>query len=366
MLIWTLALIVTLAVLTALYYAGERDKVNVDTSDARAAARAHYRAQLDEITNDIDAGRYTPDEAEAAKGELAREVMRLQSTNHDSKPAISGGSFIVRFSALAVICVFTFGIYSQLGNPQLPAQPLSTRAQPQIDTSQINVADAIARVEAQLAQNPEDVRGWTVLGPIYMRQNRFEEAANAFRQVLALAPATADAETNLAEAVMMLNNGIAQGEPLALLESAAARDPGHVRSRFYLAGEATRTGDFAQAIEQWQALLALAQGDESWVEVARNGLATAQAGLSGDTTAPPQTDSDQSAQIAAMVEGLAIRLADGGGSVDEWTRLVRSYLVLGQTGNAQAAYESALEAYPDAADRGALDALAQQAGLISQ
>lgn len=363
--IWTLALIVTLAALTALYYAGGRDKVNLSASDTQVAARAHYRAQLTEITTDIEAGRLSSEEGEAAKGELAREVMRLENATDDPKTTSGGNSStVIRLAGLALIGVLSFGIYSQIGSPQLPAQPLANRTQIQPDGAQIDVADAISRVEAQLAQNPDDARGWAVLGPIYMRQRRYDEAANAFRQLLALAPATSDVETDLAEAVMMANDGSAIGEPMALLKSAAARDPNHIRSRFYLAGEATRAGDFDEAINNWQSLLALATGDEPWVEVARSGLATAQAGLSGDTPpAAPQTDLNQNTQIAAMVEGLATRLADEGGSIEEWTRLVRSYLVLGQADKAQSTYTAALVAYPDVADRVALDDMAQEAGL---
>ena len=67
--------------------------------------------------------------------------------------------------------------------------------------------------------------------------------------------------------------------------------------------------------------------------------------------------------IGQMVSGLADRLAAEGGSIEEWTRLVRAYLVLGDTALAQAAYDDAVAAYPQAVDRGELDTLALGAGL---
>lgn len=374
--IWIFALFVTLAALTALYYAAGRDKVNIDTGDSYVAGRAHHRAQLSEIAADIESGRLSPEEGEAAKGELAREVIRFEATAKTSETQSTSKSNTLVFAGLALICVLSFGIYVQLGSPQLPAQPIISRAVPQsqeaqsqeaqAQTPQIDVADAVARVEAQLEENPNDARGWAVLGPIYMRQGRFDDAVKAFRQVLLLTPISADAETDLAEAVMMANDGRAIGEPLALLNSAAARDPNHVRSRFYIAGEATRAGDFEDAVQHWQSLLALSTGDEPWVEVARNGLATAEAGLSGNALPSQQTDLNQNMQIVGMVEGLAARLADEGGSIEEWTRLVRSYLVLGDAENAQAAYAAAQLAYPDVTVRNEIDSLAQEAGLKAQ
>ena len=51
--------------------------------------------------------------------------------------------------------------------------------------------------------------------------------------------------------------------------------------------------------------------------------------------------------ISGMVEGLASRLASDGGTVAEWTQLVRAFTVLEQTDRAQKAYDDAKAAYPD-------------------
>jgi cytochrome c-type biogenesis protein CcmH len=157
---------------------------------------------------------------------------------------------------------------------------------------------------------------------------------------------------------MMANNGSAAGEPLELFRSAAARDTKHVRSRYYLASEATRAGEYETAVSLWQQLLALSAGGEPWVAAAQSGLAAAEAGQQGATE-------PDAAAIEGMVEGLATRLAADGGTIEEWTRLVRSRLVLGQTAEAQADYAAARRAYPDAAVRTELDVLAADNGLLA-
>jgi cytochrome c-type biogenesis protein CcmH len=188
---------------------------------------------------------------------------------------------------------------------------------------------------------------------------RYADAANALRKVIALDGPTADRETDLGEALMMANNGSAAGEPLKLFESAAARDPTHIRSRYYLASEAMQRGDYEIAKTDWQALIALGTGTESWLPNAQAGLAAAEAGLNGvvsgaDTTA-----------VAAMVDGLSARLKDKGGSIAEWTRLVRSRLVMGEKKLAQQAYDAARKAYPDPKGRTELDVLAADNGLVA-
>ena len=61
---------------------------------------------------------------------------------------------------------------------------------------------------------------------------------------------------------------------------------------------------------------------------------------------------------------LATRLASAGGSVDEWTRLIRAYSVLHQADKAKAALADARKALaPDANAVASLDALARNLGL---
>ena len=94
-----------------------------------------------------------------------------------------------------------------------------------------------------MAKNPADLRGWTVIAPAYMQMGRYADAVTALRKVIELDGPTAERETDLGEALMMSKNGDATGEPLELFRSAAARDPAHVRSRYYIASEATREGE---------------------------------------------------------------------------------------------------------------------------
>jgi cytochrome c-type biogenesis protein CcmH len=314
---------------------------------------AHLKLQLKEIESDLALGRLGAAEAVAAKGELARELMRLKGTTKQA--ADTGARRGIVAGAAVATALLAFGVYGVIGRPDLPAQPLTERKD--IPPPEMTLDDAVARIEAQLKTNPGDLRGWSVVAPAYMQLGRFGDAAAALRKVIELDGPTADRETDLGEALMMAKDGDATGEPLELFKSASNRDVKHVRSRYYLASEATREGDFANAKTQWEALLKLSTGAESWVANAEAGLAAAEAGLGGDMPA--------NADIAGMVEGLSTRLMSSGGTIDEWTRLVRSRLVLGQTEAAQLAYDAARKAYPNAGDRAELDVLAADNGLVA-
>jgi cytochrome c-type biogenesis protein CcmH len=59
---------------------------------------------------------------------------------------------------------------------------------------------------------------------------------------------------------------------------------------------------------------------------------------------------EREAMVRAMVERLAARLADDGGNLDGWLRLIRAYVVLGEFDKARAAAAAArraLAAWPE-------------------
>jgi cytochrome c-type biogenesis protein CcmH len=355
MLFWLLALAVTAIACAALYYAGAGRRISTPVAEEEPAELSHLKLQLREIEADAALGRLEAAEATAAKGEVAREVMRVKSNSTGAKAGTPRRLLVG--AAVAATALMSFGVYAALGRPDVPAAPLTARAD--LPPKDINLDTAIAQIEDRLKSTPDDLRGWTVIAPAYMQMGRYTDAANALRKVIELDGPTADRETDLGEALMMAANGSAAGEPLKLFESAAARDPSHVRSRYYIAGEAMQRGDYAAAKTDWEALIALGKGTESWLPNAKAGLEAATSALNGDVQLPDGT------AVAAMVDGLAQRLKDKGGSIEEWTRLVRSRLVQGQKELAQQAYDAARKAYPDAKVRTELDVLAADNGLVA-
>ncbi len=348
---WLLAIAVTAVACAALYYAAAGRPVNAGSGAVDDATASHFRLQLREIEGDVVSGRLGEAESLAARGELARELIRLKG--EDARPAAGTLHKPVLLLAIGATAALTFGAYALLGQPDLPALPLAERAPPEM-----TLEAAIQRVETQLTRQPDDLQGWTVVAPAYMQMGRFADAEHAYRRIVELSGETPDRLTDLAEAIMMKDGGNPVGEPAELLKRAMVLDPAHVRSRFYLASEATRAGEYQSAIGQWEALLALGKDGDTWVASAEQGLAAARAGLDGAAPAPTAAD------IAAMVEGLSSRLAGEGGTIGEWTQLVRSRLVLGETELAQSAYEAARAAYPDPAVRTELDVLAADNGLV--
>jgi cytochrome c-type biogenesis protein CcmH len=352
MIFWSIAIAVTAIACAALFYAAAGRTVNAAGPDL-ADPNDHFRLLLAGIEADERAGKLDTEQALAARGELARELLRSRADSREgARPDLGRAPLLVGLAAIAVIGL---GLYAVLGQPQLPAQPLAER--PELAARTMDLDDAIDRIEARLAEAPDDVRGWQVIAPAYTELARYADAANAYRQVIGLSGPTPDLQTDLAEALLLDAGGNGSAEAMDLLRAAAAGDQTHIRSRLYLGAELMRMGSYEAAATYWQQAIDLSQGGEAWLTAARQGLAVA---LNDGVDAAAQ---QQAEMIEGMVGGLAERLYDEGGTIEEWTQLVRSYLVLDDLDSAQRAFDAAVVAYPAAFDRGDLDTLALGAGL---
>lgn len=323
--------------------------------DSLQAARDFYKQQLAELKADLEAAKLGDEEFESAKLELDRELLQQSKAVSVRADAVARPTLLIGVT-VPIILIIAGVTYFSIGNPELDNAPLADRIE---RGENIDLADAITKIEKRLFDVPDDLQGWKVVAPIYMRQQAFDKAALAFRNIIRLEGESANNLTDLAEAVVLEQEGNAQGEPIELLQRALVIEPNHLRAQFYLAGEATRTGDNQTAIRLWSNILSDVVGDEPWLPTAREGLRVAQenfqaqVGTEGGPTqeqvdqAMQMSESDRSAMIEDMVSGLEERLMSAGGSPEEWQRLLRARLVQGNTEGAEKALSGARDDLKD-------------------
>lgn len=122
----------------------------------------------------------------------------------------------------------------------------------------------------------------------------------------------------------MANNGDATGEPMTLFRSASNRDVKHVRSLLSWPAK-RRASDFATAKAEWEALLKLSAGGETWV-------ANAEAGWRRPGLGSMAANCPTISAITGMVEGCRAGCSRLAAAIEEWTAPGALRLVLGQTG----------------------------------
>ena len=144
MLFWLLALLVTAIACAALYYAGAGRRTNAPAVEEEPAELAHLKLQLREIEADAALGRLEAAEAVAAKGEVAREVMRVKAESGKTEKANAPRQLLVG-AAVAATALLSFGVYAALGRPEVPAAPLEARVD--IPPKDMTIESAVAQIE---------------------------------------------------------------------------------------------------------------------------------------------------------------------------------------------------------------------------
>jgi cytochrome c-type biogenesis protein CcmH len=340
------------------------------SADPLEQARRVYLDQLTELERDRAQGRIGASEAEAARAEIARRLLATEAGPVE-RPGSLGSQTARRITALVALVgvpLLSLGTYVALGAPGLPGQPLATRlAAP---TGPDGIAALVAKVEAHLAEAPQDGKGWEVIAPVYQRLGRDAEAAAAYRNAIRILGSNAARQVGLGEALLTSAGGVVTAEAKAAFSAANEADPSAPAPRYFLALAAEQDGDRNKAAEGWRALLADAPADAPWRASVQAALARVEPVRENSGPGPEQvaaaqgmTPADQTAMIEGMVSGLAERLTSQPDDAEGWLRLIRSYMVLGRPAEARQAGEAAIQGVRDAAQRSRIEALVAELGL---
>jgi len=331
-----------------------------------------HRLRLAEIARDLDRGLLDPSSAEAARNEAARLLLRSADRGGAAQTAAAQDGEaatgplrrrrVVALVALIGLPALVLPLYAWLGSPGVPARPFSAGLA--ADPGRADIATLIGQVEAHLAQRPDDGKGFEVIAPIYLRVGRYQDALRARSEALRLLGETPDRLGGLAEASIAVAGGVVTREAAEALDKALSLDPKNPKARYLKAVALEQDGKRDEAAAILEAMLDEAPPGASWragVEAHLASLVLPAGGQAAVIAGLPRAQ--QGDAIRAMVEGLAARLEQQGGSAEEWARLIRSYAVLGEAEKARAALAKARAALPDEASRARLAQIARAAGL---
>jgi cytochrome c-type biogenesis protein CcmH len=339
---------------------------------------AVYKDQLVEIESERAQGLIGGSEAEAARVEVARRLIRRAEERERAdkrKSQNDSGLRVAVMWAAAAIPVVAVGLYLAVGSPGLPGSPYTARLDVPLENA--SASDLVAKVEAHLRTHPNDGRGWDVLAPVYMRTGDFQQAADAFQRAMQLLGESPQRLTGFARARVMLDNGVVSEPARKAYEQLRQLDPKAVEPRLWLAIAKEQDGDVAGASADYKALKA-EKPEEPWKSLLDGRLRAATMKLvetpavgvpPPDGTKPDfhnMSSEQREAFIEKMVGGLASRLKSDGKDLAGWMQLVRSYVVLGRTDDANTALAEARKNFAsDDKALAQLQALAQVLGIGS-
>jgi len=168
----------------------------------------------------------------------------------------SGGAPVMAvIVALAVPCG---GLFLYLAGSNYNWQPATTTsAPPSSDGMAPDLADALASLEQRLAQQPDDLGGWLLLGNTYLQLQRPADAQNAFARARQLVPDDVQAKLGIAEAMTLQNRDALAGEAGELVEQVLLVEPDSPRALWYGGLAALARGDNQSVKQRWERLLEL-------------------------------------------------------------------------------------------------------------
>ncbi|MEQ3626372.1 MAG: c-type cytochrome biogenesis protein CcmI [Celeribacter sp.] len=420
MLFWFIAFALSLLVAGPLAVAMWRGRgtqgLSDDTTDAANTVQmAHpemalYRDQLAGVERDLARGVLNAEEAERLRTEVSRRLLDAdRSRNTDPavpRSAPRAATLVAMALALVVVSAGSLALYARLGAPGYGDLPLATRLAaareardtrpdqaeaeaslgPELPRSAApEFTELMGKLRAALETRPDDLEGYRLLARNEAALGRYRAAWPAQARVIALMGEASAAEdyAELADLQVSAAGGYVSPEAEDALSAALQRDRQNGPARYYAGLLHAQTGRPDLAYRFWMPLLREGPRDAPWIEpilsqietVAiragetfemppipeRNPGGPAQPGPTADdvAAAAQMEEGDRTAMIEGMVEGLAARLADEGGPVEDWARLIRALGVLGQNERARAIRTEAREVFAGNADAQAtLDAAA--------
>lgn len=340
-----------------------------------------YRDQLKEIDRDLDQGLIGSEEADYARAEVGRRLLAAAGSGKAGEGSSTPRPVRRHRAAIALVTIAPPAIglclYIILGQPGLPDQPLEAR----LANPGNNMALLVAKAERHLAQNPNDGAGWDLLGPIYVRMQRFGDAELAYRNALRINGESAARYAGLGEALVAMSDGVITEDARQSFEAAVKLDPKDPRPRFYVALGLEQSGKTAEARAAFEEIARTSPADAPWMPLVNQHIAkaggtpeTAPAAADGAGRAPggpSEADvaaandlsaGDRQQMIRGMVDSLAARLKQEPDNIEGWLRIIRSYSVLGDRASAEDALRVGLDQF--AADSGKASQLKALAGEI--
>lgn len=236
-----------------------------DASAAATSSLAVYKSQLREVEADLARGLISASEAEAARLEIKRRIL-----NEEQTPQTVGRARLplaVTLSGGLVCLVLSFAIYLHLGRPTLPGQPYSLRAEQDAVTQAVGseLESMIAKLQAHLDANPDDIEGLKAMGWAQMRVGAPEKAVAALKQAADRAPKDVQVLSMYGELLVDIARGKVSDEASGLFDRVLAIDASDPRGRYYKALRQSQTGQENEALDAWIALIKDSPKDAEWL-----------------------------------------------------------------------------------------------------
>ncbi|WP_323937268.1 c-type cytochrome biogenesis protein CcmI [Aeromonas hydrophila] len=262
---------------------------------------------------------------EREQGVLAEEqdsLIELQRSLLDDIPDVEqtarGGKSMIWIPGVLVLLVVSLGLYYKLGSWQEVSRwqdansrlgELSNRilVERDAEVTEQDLLDFTLALRTRLKDEPNDYRGWLLLGRLSLDGNDPEMAREALERAYGLAPQKAMVAVPYAQALMMTGDD-AQADQL--LRVAIAQDPANIEARSVYAFMALQKEDFKTALQRWREMLPLMEKGSTRYTMVERSIDYAEQQLKKRDMASAAVPAEASGQNVASAQVLEVKAGE--------------------------------------------------------
>jgi len=172
-----------------------------------------------------------------------------------AKDKITGLFVLLMLPLTGLLMYQSIGTPEAINMPPAMAAQQSNQQQSAHSTQQAQMDELVVSLQQRMAENPDDVEGWVILGRSLKTMQRFAEAETALTNANRLVPGDPTIMVELAE-TMLFNSGASEVGPVPkqLLQDALEIDPNQQKALWIMGMASAQDGDDTQAISYWTRL----------------------------------------------------------------------------------------------------------------
>ena len=265
----TVLIFVVLAIVSPLIRKIDAERVIRESNDKNnLSVIKKYRNEID---SDYKMGVISKSQFEKSISELEQRYINEMGDDEVGVYSQASNSLRTVIVLVFVLPIFASGLYLMLGN----RGAIETERQIADSVSSITLDEfktMTQKLSMHLKENPGDMTGWVMLGRAHFVLGQFREAVDAWRNPLKSDPGNIELKINMAEALVLLNDGGITAESSRLVQEILNVDPMHRKALAMAGGERFAAGDYIGSIAIWEKLLLIVGNDVGFAESIRKNI----------------------------------------------------------------------------------------------
>ncbi|WP_370278258.1 c-type cytochrome biogenesis protein CcmI [Pontibacterium sp.] len=266
-----------------------------------------FRERVEELDAELRSGSLEQAEYDELKLELEKNLLNDAAVEEEQVAPLkltSGTAVTVTLLAM-VMTTAAFGLYGKLGRSVDLELALNAEEGLQ-QNQQPSIEDALAMLEAELKQRPDNAEGWYMLGTTYIGMKRYDEGLAALRKSIELlpeeAPQYAGVMGQYAQALYFASGNKITQDVRDQIDRTLALEPFEITTLGLLGIDAFEQQNYQGAIDYWSKALVNADGEAA--NSLKSGIQTARDRLEAQGAAavePEATTDTATAQIRVQL-----------------------------------------------------------------